>query len=178
MRTSIVESVWGEDGGLTQLHFFCSKGMTSSVIRMLEMKSIDVEARRGGREDGMTCLMTAALIGHLDLCRLLIDKGADIEAKSSSGWTSLNYAARYGHIEIVRLLCDHGAEIEARTNSGWRPLHFAVSHGRMSIVKELIEVRNADINARTDRGRTALRLARDQGKDDIASYLLCYGGIV
>jgi hypothetical protein len=32
VRTTIVESVWGEDGGLTQLHFFCSKGMTSSVI--------------------------------------------------------------------------------------------------------------------------------------------------
>jgi hypothetical protein len=31
---------------MTQLHYFCWKGMTSSVKRMLEMKSIDVEARK------------------------------------------------------------------------------------------------------------------------------------
>jgi ankyrin repeat protein len=65
-------------GGETQLQFFSSKGMTSSVKRMLEMKSIDVEARRGGEEDGWTCLMTAALYGHLDTCRFLIDKGAQV----------------------------------------------------------------------------------------------------
>ena len=42
-----------------------------------------MEARRGGREDGDTCLMTAAYNGHLDICRLLIDKGAQVEAKDS-----------------------------------------------------------------------------------------------
>jgi len=51
---------YGEDRGRTQLFYFCSKGMTSSVMRMLEMKSIDVEARRGGSEDVLTCIMTAA----------------------------------------------------------------------------------------------------------------------
>ena len=39
---------WGTYGGRTQLHFFCWHGMTLSVKRMLEMKSIDVEARTGG----------------------------------------------------------------------------------------------------------------------------------
>jgi len=38
--------------------------MTSSVKRMLDMKSIDLEARRGGERDGWTCLMTAAFSGH------------------------------------------------------------------------------------------------------------------
>jgi hypothetical protein len=44
-------------------------------------------------------------------------------------------------------------------------------------VRELIEVRNADIKARTDRGETALRLARGSGKSDIAAYLVSRGGI-
>jgi ankyrin repeat protein len=87
---------------------------------MLEMKSIDVEARTGGKEDGMTCLEIAASNGYFDICRLLIDKGADIEAKSSSGLTPLQYAAGQGEIEILRLLCDRGAGIEARSISGWR----------------------------------------------------------
>jgi hypothetical protein len=169
---------WGRYGGGTQLYYFCEKGMTSSVMRMLEMKSIDVEARTGGKEDGMTCLEIAASNGYFDICRLLIDKGADIQAKSSGGWTPLHSAAgQGGHIEIVRLLCDRGADIEARDNGGWRPLHYAAIYGHISIVKELIEVRNADINARTNSGRTALRLARDNGKSDIAAYLVSRGGI-
>jgi hypothetical protein len=169
-------------GGMTQLRFFCSKGMTSSVKRMLDMKSIDVEARRGGRKDGHTCLMTAASNGHLDNCRLLIEKGAQVKAKERDGYTPLHYAAHNGRIAIVRLLCDRGADIEARTSSrNWRPgsqpLHMAVERGHISIVKELIEVRNADINARVDGGQTAMRLAQYHGKADMVAYLISQGGI-
>ena len=105
---------------------------------------------------GQTCLITAAYHGHLAICRLLIDKGAQVEAKNSHGNTPLHYAAAQGHVEIVRLLCDRGADIEARGNNGWRPLHSTVWKGHISVVKELIEERNAEINARDNRGKTAL----------------------
>jgi hypothetical protein len=73
---------WGEYlGGMTQLHIYCRLGMTSSVMRILEMKSIDVEARQGHEVNGDTCLISVAWKGHLDICRLLIDKGADIEKR-------------------------------------------------------------------------------------------------
>jgi hypothetical protein len=87
----------------------------------------DEEHRCGGKggERWKTCLMTAAYNGHLAICRLLIDKGAQLEAKDSGGWTPLHYAAFRGHVEIVRLLCDRGADVEARDNGGWRPLHYA-----------------------------------------------------
>ena len=159
----------------SQLHYYCMKGLTSSVKRMLEMKSIDVEARLGGREDGDTCLMTAALHGHLDICRLLIDKGAQMEAKGRSGDSPLHYAAWEGSIEVVRVLCDRGADIEACGKNGNRPLHWAATCGHISTVKELIEVRNADINARNDDGRTALRIARYLV--NTTSYLISHGGI-
>ena len=45
-------------------------------------------------------------------------------------------------------------------------------------MKELIEERNAEINARTDNGRTALRVANEYNKPDIAAYLVSHGGIV
>jgi len=140
---------------------------------MLEMRSIDVEAKGG--EYGQTCLMTAARSGHLAICRLLIDKGAQLEAKNSNGSTPLHHAAIQGHVEIVRLLCDHGADVEARGNAGWRPLHTAVWKGHISIVKELIDERNAEVNARIGDGRTALRMAGH--KHDTAAYLISYGGI-
>ena len=163
--------------GMTQLFYFCWKGMTSSVKRMLEMKSINVEARGCEREDGETCLMIAANDGHLDICRLLIDKGAHLEAKDINGWTPLILASWEGHIEIVRLLCDRGADVKARNQDGRRPLHYAARYGHISIVKEFIEVRNAEINARDDDSWTALRYARDNDNADIVSYLVSHGGI-
>ena len=150
--------------------------MTASVVRMLAMRSIDEEAKGGVY--GWTCLMEAAFNGHLAICRLLLDKGAQVVAKDVHGWTPLHFAARFGHVKIVRLLCDRGADVEARTNEGWRPLHVAAYHGYISVVKELIEERNAEINARTDRGNTARRFARKQDNLDIAAYLVSHGGVV
>ena len=121
--------------------------------------------------------MTAARNGHLDICRLLIDKGAQVDAKSIVGRTPLHFAADEGHIEIVRLFCDRGADVEARSDGGYRPLHLAAIHGHISIVKELIEERNAEINARNGDGETALRVAREYNKTDIAAYLVSHGGI-
>ena len=123
--------------GMTQLRYFCRKGMTASVVRMLAMRSIDIEAKNG--VNGWTCLYSAACFGHLDICRMLLDKGAQVNARSKGGWTPLHYAAQQGHIEIVRLLCDRGADIEARDNYGTRPLHVAAIGGHLSIVKYLIE---------------------------------------
>ena len=160
---------------MTQLLYYCEHGMTSSVVRMLEMRSIDVEAKGG--VNGWTCLMTAAYNGHLAICRLLIDKGAQLEAKDMHGCTPLHLAACQGHVKIVRLLYDRGADFEARSNGGSRPLHWAACNGRISIVKELIEERNAEINARNDSGWTALRSARQRNKPNIASYLVSHGGI-
>jgi len=77
---------WREYGGRTQLHYYCRHGMTSSVKRMLEMKSIDVEVRNGGEEDGDTCLITAIGFGHVDTCRLLIDKGAQLLYRDCSSF--------------------------------------------------------------------------------------------
>jgi len=161
--------------GKTQLYYYCWKGMTASVVRMLEMRSIDVEAKEG--EYGRTCLMIASDNGHLAICRLLIDKGAQLEAKNSGGDTPLLWAAFGGHIEMIRLMCDHGADVEARSESGRRPLHWAAINGHISVVKELIEERNAEINARDEEGRTALREARDRNKPDVVAYLVSRGGI-
>ena len=127
---------------------------------------------------GWTCLHVAAQKGHLAICRLLIDKGAQLEANDNIGRTPLHLAARQGHVEIVCLLCDRGADVEARDRWGERPLHEAVYYGRIFVVKELIEERNAEINARINDGITALGWARLKNKPDIASYLVSHGGIV
>jgi ankyrin repeat protein len=124
--------------------------------------------------------MVAACYRHLDICRLLIDKGAQIEAKDSDGWTSLHITANNGHIKTARLLCDRVADVEACCSSKWSgswPLHLATRYGHIAIVKVLIEVRNTDINARNDYGWTALRIAREYEKADMVAYLISKGRI-
>ena len=164
--------------GMTQLYHFCFKGMTSSVMRMLEMRSIDVEAKRKVEHGGDTCLTIAVFNNRLDICRFLINKGAHVHDKNRDADTTLHLAARQGHIEIVRLLCDHGADIEAQSILRRRPLHEAAFKGHIYVVKELIEERNAEINARDNHGWTALGLARHKARDDTAAYLASRGGII
>ena len=161
--------------GLTQLFYFCGMGMKASVARMLKMRNIDVESRDS--KYGWTCLHAAAGSGQLDMCRMLLEKGAQMNAKESDGMTPLHYACHRDHIEIVRLWCDRGSNIEAINIKGGTPLYYAALNGHLSVVKELVEKRNAKINVRVNNGATALSLARSNNKVEVATYLRSHGGI-
>jgi uncharacterized protein len=100
-----------------------------------------------------------------------------VNAKGIIGRNPLHCAIVKGHIEVVRLLCDRGADIEACNENGRRPLHYAVCYGHISIVKELIEVRNAEINARNYNGKTALSIARYRNYAVIAANLVSHVAI-
>lgn len=64
----------------------------------------------------ITALMKAAIQEHFDICTLLIENGADIEAKTSYNWTALMVAAYKGHTEICKLLIEKGANVGAKDN--------------------------------------------------------------
>jgi hypothetical protein len=73
-------------------------------------------------EVGMTLLMWASLFGQTETIELLIQKGADVNAKNRSGTTPLHGATFLGQIEAVELLIQKGADADARTNEGATPL--------------------------------------------------------
>ena len=52
----------------------------------------------------------AAGEGHKEIAELLIEKGADVNAKNERSWTPLHIAARSGHEEIADLLRKHGGK--------------------------------------------------------------------
>ena len=57
--------------------------------------------------------------------KLLLEKGADVECKSSNGQRPLRYAAEKGHEAVVKLLLEKGADIECKDRYYGPPLWWA-----------------------------------------------------
>ena len=69
-------------------------------------------------QSGSTLLTIAALMGHTKVVALLLEHGADINARSKDGGTALHAAAFVGRAETVKLLLDKGADATLRNNMG------------------------------------------------------------
>ncbi|KAA0168611.1 hypothetical protein FNF27_07123 [Cafeteria roenbergensis] len=78
--------------------------------------------------------MVAAQNGHESTVGLLLDRGADVEARNKSGWTAVMVAARNGHESTVGLLLDRGADVKATNSAGNSALRVAAN---ASIVRVL-----------------------------------------
>ena len=110
-------------------------------------------------------LWRAAISGHTETVKALLDSGADIHANEDF---SLIVAAEFGHIETVIVLLDGGADIHAKNDSA---LHWAARSGHTEIVALLVD-RGADIHANDD---DALRWAVFNGHTETVTLLLARG---
>eukprot|EP00730_Choanoeca_flexa_P006674 TRINITY_DN12203_c0_g1_i1.p1 TRINITY_DN12203_c0_g1~~TRINITY_DN12203_c0_g1_i1.p1 ORF type:complete len:116 (+),score=7.35 TRINITY_DN12203_c0_g1_i1:113-460(+) len=63
-----------------------------------------------------TPLHYACQYGHLAVARVLIDKGADVEAKNRNQWTPLHEACLRGHLSLAEMLIVNGADIMAEND--------------------------------------------------------------
>jgi len=115
-------------------------------------------------------LMLAALAGDVNLCRLLIQRDADV---NKTGWTPLHYAATHGHLEVMRLLLEENAYIDAGSPNGSTPLMMAASYGTADAVKLLLEA-GADPTLANDLGLKALDFANQANRTDSAEIISTY----
>jgi hypothetical protein len=144
--------------GRTQLHHCAKNGLTTSVKRLLSIRNINVNMKDDWR--GYTPLHWAAMIGHVEISRLLLQNGAEVNAKDSDGKSPFHWAAIFGHVDILHLLVENGADLETQDNYGWRVLHTTSLYGYLPFIQELMSRYHVDINARDYDGTTALGLAR------------------
>lgn len=118
-----------------------AKALDAPAIRVLLAKGANLNL---ANSRGMTPFMAAAGLGSVDAdtrgiyttedvqkrsiesLTLLLEAGADINARDSRGLSPLHEAARWGWNDVVKFLVDKGANLEAKDNRGMTPLDSAL----------------------------------------------------
>ena len=96
---------------------------------------------------------------YTEIVRLLLQRGADINAQDEFGRSALMIAADAGYLETVKLLLDWEANVHLKDTRGNTALMRAAWKGHLEIVKALMD-RGADVNGTDEKhGYTALLLA-------------------
>ena len=96
----------GTASGMTALQKAVHKGDLKKVQELLD-KGVDINEWKFG-----TALIFAASENRLEIAKLLIDRGADVNVLGTNGWTALGCAAGEGYGDMVDLLIGKGADIE------------------------------------------------------------------
>ncbi|MEN6334542.1 MAG: ankyrin repeat domain-containing protein, partial [Phycisphaerales bacterium] len=166
----------------TPLHYAASGG--------LDFKE---SVRRVSDEDSPEDPSKASRDSFADTVRLLIARGADVNARTPGRVTPLHIAARTGNRGIAETLIDAGAYINERRKvppaekGVGTPLHWAAGSGRIQVA-ELLIARGADVNAATEAdpvyddfpagGPTPLHTAVYEGQADMVKLLVAHGAEV
>ncbi len=117
--------------------------------------------------------------------RLLLDKGAGVNARNTAGRTALlismeGFASEHGVTgadeRLARLLIGHGADIDAADSQGWTPLLQTLDlWADQPALVELLLSKGANANARLQDGRSGLMLAARLGKHERLPTLIAHG---
>jgi hypothetical protein len=144
-------------------------------VKSLLAEGADVNYRD---ESGDTVLMDAVHLNQpLELILLLLDEGADVNAKNTNKnyfkeeESALIYAAGNPHsASIIKLLLERGANVNIQDGKGRTALMRQAFWGGLEEVKLLLS-KGADVNIKDKNGRTALEIALERGKNEVADLL-------
>ena len=153
------------------------KGDNETVKRFLDA-GMDVNLLDKRDEELSTVLMVAAMAGQTETSKILIARGAIVNAKTKKGRTALTWASWRGMTDTVKALLSAGAEVNTRDRWGSTPLGFAVQKGRLETVKVLLDAGANPNFHHTETGQTALIDAVVHRNINIVRALLAKGADV
>ena len=117
----------------------------------------------------------------VEIAKLLIGNGADVNIAGIEGYTTLHLATQNKNgIELIKLLIANGADVNAKHRfSGYTPLHLACKNENGLEVARLLIENGADVNAKDKNGYTPLHLAcKNENGLEVARLLIANGADV
>ncbi|KIV96718.1 hypothetical protein, variant [Exophiala mesophila] len=117
-------------GGMTPLHIACMGNDRGMIERLLDCKGVDVNAvDKKGRTPLHTLLEYGASRASVDadvnveLCRLLLSRGALLDALDNDGNTALHMACKSWDVRLINFLNGQGCDVDAKNGMGLTVLH-------------------------------------------------------
>ena len=166
-----------QKGGISsdekQLIKAAKEGNTYLVGILLEkgvnMNVYDTDDKYGW---GETALINAIDYGHIEIAKMLLEKGAYVDASNWNRSTALHAACIIGNTEMVKLLLEKEANVNAKNREGVTPIMNASENGNTEIVRILLE-NGADVNLHEKfSGQSALSKAVVENQIETISFLL------
>lgn len=149
----------------------CGKGDVTTVKAILSAnKTLDLSSMD---EEGNTPMHFAAVGGHADVVKILIEHGANVEVKSRDGFTPMHSVAQGDHSKVLELLIEKGAHVDTPNtfDNGNTTLHYAACWGANECTKVLLK-NKATVDAKAHDQSTPLSFAAEKGHLLIAKQLV------
>ncbi|XP_030900000.2 histone-lysine N-methyltransferase EHMT1 isoform X9 [Melopsittacus undulatus] len=159
-----------------QLYFSARQGELQKVLLML-VDGIDPNFKME-HQNKRTPLHAAAESGHVDICHMLIQAGANIDSCSEDQRTPLMEAAENNHLETVKYLIKAGALVDPKDAEGSTCLHLAAKKGHYDVVQYLLSSGKMDVNCQDDGGWTPMIWATEYKHIELVKLLLAKGSDV
>jgi uncharacterized protein len=145
-------------------------GTQKSTVHRLIEHEVDLEAPQGDFYTGGAAIHVAVNENCGEILELLLEHGANIEARDNCGYTALALAVVMRTTKIVQLLLQNGADTTSQSKEGETPLHLAAMGDYDGVVQLLLDF-GADLSLKDRYGRTAAHLADLAGDDKTVQLL-------
>ena len=161
---------------------FCQAAEIHDAAKAGDVAAITAALDAGAAIDEMdgfaTPLYHAVNRQHLDAAKLLLARGANVNAQTKTGGAPLMAAVAKSRPELIKLLLENGADPNP-AGGKQAPLHVAAKNGCLECVVALVEA-GADVNAKTADAvpLTPIHLARLYEYSEISDYLMAHGVVL
>ncbi|XP_051875698.1 ankyrin repeat and death domain-containing protein 1A-like isoform X2 [Pristis pectinata] len=152
----------------TALHFAVANQSESAVAFLLNHNArVDIKDKHG-----MDAFLLAAWFGHLNILKLLVEKGVDRKSTNEEGLNALHCAAQNNQISIVQCIVkDLQLDLNKPTEKGKMSYHLAAENGHLEMVEALREF-DYNTQEKDKEGNTPLHLAARNGHVMVLKKLL------
>ncbi|KAK1889242.1 Ankyrin repeat domain containing protein 6 [Dissostichus eleginoides] len=145
------------------------KGHAENVVQLIN-KGAKVAVTKNGRSP----MHLAAYKGHIEVVRILLKAGCDLDIQDDGGQTALQRAAVVGNYDVINALIQEGCALDRQDKDGNTALHEVSWHGFSQSLKVLVKA-GANAHAKNKAGNTALHLACQNGHAQSSKVLLLGG---